>query len=209
MVVPGVGAFDRPASSDLQRGGFALVGDHPDQAAAGEFLPGLARVVAGVEVNADVLRYPADLDQRVQRRGEQRRVVAVGWGADDPERDPASVDHHRAFDAQISSVYWTSSGYLAAARRLGDAPVDRDVGQLQADHAVVAVTHDLLELIDHPSIDPLIPASSQRRGRAACLCDQPVAHPENHDLNKFIEHHPVGHPQAMAAQRMGVLALRK
>src|SRR5690348_5465465 len=47
-VVPGVCPLDGPALSGLDRGLFALMGDVPGHAAAGELVAGRLRVIAGV-----------------------------------------------------------------------------------------------------------------------------------------------------------------
>src|ERR1035437_4139173 len=56
VVVPGVGAFDRPTFGGLDRCGQPLVRDGTLQSPLGQQRPGDAGVVAGVEVDARGLR---------------------------------------------------------------------------------------------------------------------------------------------------------
>jgi hypothetical protein len=53
------------------------VGDFPGHAAGGELVAGFLRVVAGVEVDPDVIGQRAEVAELVQRGGQQRGVVAV------------------------------------------------------------------------------------------------------------------------------------
>jgi hypothetical protein len=78
--VPGVGPLHVPALPGLDRGLVALMGDFPGHAAAVEFVAGLLRVVAGVEVDGDVIRERAEVVEFVQRGGQQRGVVPAPTG---------------------------------------------------------------------------------------------------------------------------------
>ena len=72
-----------------------------------------------IEVYAHLLELETQPFDGIQGFGQERRVVAIGWGGDDPERD-AIVDGHRAFDAPLSSIHQASACLLAAAGHLGE-----------------------------------------------------------------------------------------
>src|SRR5215475_1602028 len=55
-VVPGVCPLDVPPLPGLDRGLAALTGDLAGHAAGGELVPGVLRVITGVEVDGDVIR---------------------------------------------------------------------------------------------------------------------------------------------------------
>ena len=128
-VVPGVGPLDVPALPGLDRGLVALMGDFAGHATAGEFVAGLLRVVAGVQVDGDVIRQRADLVEFVQRGGQQRGVVPVRRGQHPAQRDAVALDQEGAFHALFAAVDRAAAGAFPAAGGLGDAPVDGDVLQ--------------------------------------------------------------------------------
>ena len=103
-VVPGVGALDVPPLAGLDRRLLALVRDFAGHAAGGEFGAGLVRVVAGVQVDGDVVGQRPEVIQQVQRGGQQRGVVAVRPGQDPAERYPVTIRHARAFQALFATV---------------------------------------------------------------------------------------------------------
>jgi hypothetical protein len=67
--------------------------------------------------------------------------VAVGRGGHRPQRDTASLGEDRTFAPLLATVDWAWPGGLAAAGRLGDAPVHRQVLQFQTVHAVIGGQH--------------------------------------------------------------------
>jgi len=55
-------------------------------------------------------------------------------------------------------------GDLAAAERLGGAPIDRQVLQLQPEQPVIGAQDGQAQLVGHPGADPLIAAAAQGGG---------------------------------------------
>ena len=76
----------------LDRRLVSLMGDFAGHAAGGQFIAGLLRVIAGVEVDRDVLGKRAEVLEFVQRGSQQRGVVAVRGGEDPAERDAPALD---------------------------------------------------------------------------------------------------------------------
>ena len=74
-----------------------------------------------------------------QGRLQQRRVMIVGPGGDQVQRDPVPVAGHGPFGALFAPVNRAAAGHLTSARGLGDRPVHRQVVEVQADHPVVGV----------------------------------------------------------------------
>jgi hypothetical protein len=66
--------------------------------------------------------------------------------------------------ALLAAVDRATAGDLAAARCLGDAAVDGQVLQLQAEQPVVGGQHGQAQLLGHPQGDPLVAAAPQRGG---------------------------------------------
>ncbi len=187
VVVPGVGALDVPALPGLDRVLVTLAGDFAGHAADGELVAGLARVVAGVEVDDDVIRQRADPVEFVQRGGQQRGVVPVRRGEHPAERDALSLDHAGALHAQLAAVDRARARAFPAAGRLGDAPVDGDVLQDQADDAVIGLPGDLLQVREDPGPDPLVAAFPDRGGTAGAVGDRRIGAAEPQDLDQLFE----------------------
>jgi hypothetical protein len=95
-----------------------------------------------------------------------------------------------------------SSSGLATARGLGDAPVHRQVPQLEADHLVVGVKAGLFKGGEDFRGDPLVGSASDGGGRACGVGDLLVGSPEDEDLHELVEHHPVRDAWPVATQRM-------
>src|SRR2546430_340263 len=170
-VVPGIGPLDVPALPGLDRGLVALAGDFPGHAPSGELVAGLLRVVAGVEVDSDVIGQRANIIEFVQRGGQQRGVVPVRRGEHPAERDAVPLDHERPLHALLAAVHRASACAFPAAGRLGDTPVDSQFLQEEADDAVIGVPGDLLELHEDPCLDPLAAALADRGGTAGAVGD--------------------------------------
>jgi hypothetical protein len=201
-VVPGVGPLDVPALPGLDGGLVALAGDFAGQAAAGELVAGLLRVIPGVEVDGDVIRERADVVEFVQRGSQQRGVVPVCRGEHPAERDAAPLDQQRPFHALFAAVDRAGAGAVPAAGSLGDAPVDGDVGQGQADDPVIGLPRDLLQRAEDPGLDPFVAAVPDRGGTAGAVGDRRVRAAEPQDLDELFEDDPVGDPRLVAAQRV-------
>jgi hypothetical protein len=132
--------------------------------------------------------------------------VAVGRRGDRAQRDAARVGNDRAFQALLATVDRARSGDLAAAGRLGDAPVHRQVVKFQTEQPVVGAKHGTPKPFGHPEGDPLVAAAAQGGRRAGLVGDATVAAAKHQDLDELVEDDPVGDARAVAAQRMGVLA---
>ena len=98
---------------------------------------------------------------------EQRRVVAVGSGRDQVQRDAAAFGHHRALEPLLAPIHRRAAGDLAPARGLGDAAIDRQVLELQPDHPVVGLQRQRVDLLAQPGRGPLLQPPPDGRVRAA------------------------------------------
>jgi hypothetical protein len=77
--------------------------------------------------------------------------------------------------ALLAPIHRAGPGDLAAAGRLGDTAIHRQVLQLQAVQAVIGGQRQAVPLVGHTQGDPLIPAAAQGRGRAGVVGDPAVA----------------------------------
>ena len=95
-------------------------------------------VVSGVQVaGTPIWQHAAELVRGgLQGGGQQRGVVPVGARAGDTQRDAVVLGGHGAFQAALAPVHRGRPSAFSAAGRLGDAPIHRHVGKLQADHLV-------------------------------------------------------------------------
>src|SRR5512132_2645520 len=98
-------------------------------------------------------------DRGVQGGTQQRGVVAVGAGGDQPKGDARCVGRHRVFAALFAAVDRGAAGDLAAAGRLGDTAVGGYVGEVQADDLVVGLQRLGVELLGETSGGPLLEES--------------------------------------------------
>jgi len=128
--------------------------------------------------------------------------VPVGWCAEQADRDADGVGGQGAFKATFASVQWGRAGFVAAARGFGEAAVDGEVGQVQADHAVEGGqcqgVHPMSEAGGGPHLEPAADG-----GVGADRAGHPlVAVAGDQGLHDVLEHHPVRDAPAVAAQRM-------
>ncbi len=121
-------------------------------------------VVPGVKVDADAIRQRAEIAELVQRGGQERRVVSARRGQYAVQRDAVPVHHAGALHALLAAVHRAPAGALAAARSFGDAAVDGDFLQDQADGTVIGFQRDLLEPGEDPRRDLFIAAGADRGG---------------------------------------------
>jgi len=94
------------------------------------------------------------------------------------------------------------TGAVPAAGRLGDAPVDGDVPQGQADDPVIGLPRDHLQVREDPGLDPLVAAVPDRGGSAGAVGDRRIGAAGPQDLDQFLEDDPVRDPRLVAAQRV-------
>jgi hypothetical protein len=153
-------------------------------------------------MDGDVAGRRPDVIEFVQRGGQQRGVMPVRRGQHPAERDAAPLDHERPFHAQFPAVDRAAAGAFPAAGGLGDAPVDGEFFQDQADDAVIGLPRDLPELAEDPGLDPLVAAVPDRRGAAGAVGDRRIRAAEPQDLDELFEDDPAGDPRLVAAQRV-------
>src|SRR5215208_2939592 len=208
-VMPRAGAFYHPPFGGCHGSWLALLGNLGSQPASSQLLAGGVTVIGAVEMYARPIGQLSQSLYGVESVGQERRVMAIGRGDDDREGDAASVHGHRALDASFSSVHRTPTRFLAAARRLGDAAVDGQVSQFEAEEAVVSFERHLPKVIHHPGFDPLVAPTAQRGRRTLLVGDPPVGASKHQNLNQLLEHHPVGYPGSVAAKWMVSLPLRQ
>jgi hypothetical protein len=131
--------------------------------------------------------------------------VVVGRGRHRPQRDATRLGDHRALEALLAAVHRAWAGGLAAAGRLGGAPVHGQLLQLQGEQPLVGAEHRQAQPFGEPEGDPLVPPAAQRGRRAGVVGDAAVAAAEHQDLDQLVEHDPVSDAGPVAAQWMGVL----
>jgi hypothetical protein len=167
-VHPAVGSLHRPAPSGLDGGGHALAGDLAGKAQFGEGLAGGLAVVTSVEVAGALAGQQAAklADRGLQGGCQQRRVVPVGARGSDAQRDARSLGGDRAFQAAFAPVHRGGPGELAAAWRLGHAPIDRHIGQFQADDLVIRVQRQGMDLLADTPLGPVFEPAADRPVRA-------------------------------------------
>ena len=129
--------------------------------------------------------------------------MPVRGGQDPAERDTAGHLHGDGpLHALFPPVNGTAPGALPAAGRLGDAAVDGDAAQFQADDPVIGLPGDRVQLLEDPGPDPFIPAVPDGGGTAGAVGDGLIRAAEPADLEQFLENDPVGGPPPTAAQRV-------
>jgi hypothetical protein len=106
----------------------------------------------------------------------------------------------------LAPVYRAAAGDLAAAGCLGDASVYRQIGQVEADHAVVGIPRDAFQAGHDPGRDPFVAAATEGALGAGVVGDPLVSAAEHQDLDELVEHDPIRDTRSVAAQRMGVVA---
>src|SRR3954452_997430 len=212
VVEPGVGALDDSAFADLDRRRFSALGDLRAQTTVGQLGPAGPVVVSGVQVHRRLVRIGADLleqpGQDVEGGRQQQMVAGVGGRGQRGERHPGAVGELGALESELGPVHRAAPGALTAAGGLRDAPVDGDVGQVQADQPLVGGQHRAAQPVEEPGGDPLIPPAAQRGGRARRVGEAFVAAAEDEGLDDLVEDDVVGDAPAVTAQRMPVDAGR-
>jgi hypothetical protein len=91
-------------------------------------------------MDRDVVGQRPDVAEFVQGGGQQRGVIPLGRGEHPAERDAAPPDHERPFHAQLAAVHRAAARAFPAAGGLGDAPVDGEFLQDQADDPVIGLS---------------------------------------------------------------------
>ena len=205
-----MGSLHGPAPSGLDGCGGALVGDLAGKAQAGQGLAGRTAVVSGVQVaGALIWEHAAELVRSgLQGGGQQRGVVPVGARAGDAQRDAVVLGGHRAFQAALAPVHRGRPSALAAAGRLGDAPIHRHVGKLQADDLVIGRQGQGVHLLADAQRRPRLQPAADRAVRAPRRSDPLIPTAMHQRGNHVLKHHPVGDPAAMAAQRVSRIKVR-
>ena len=129
-VQPGVRAFDDPAmATEFLLRLNSLAGDARDDASPAQRSAVLLRLIPFVRVQL-VRSFPGSssraLDRlnRVETLFEHRRLVDVGGGQQDGERDPLPVDHKMALRALFAAIRWILPGFFAPP---GEATVEASI----------------------------------------------------------------------------------
>jgi hypothetical protein len=135
--------------------------------------------------------------------------MAIGWGADDPERDALGVHSHRAFEASLPPVHRVFARPLAAARSLGDAAVYGHLERIETNSSIIGFPSELFERIHRSLLDPLVAPTTQRGGRTSLIGYSPVGAAEDKNLEELLEDYPIGHTRPVAAKRMVHFSFRQ
>jgi hypothetical protein len=125
------------------------------------------------------------------------------------DRQAGAVDQRGALQPALRPVHRALAGALPTAGRLGEASVDRDVGQIQADQPFVGGQHRGAQGVEDSSGDPLIAPAAQRGGRARRIAQPFVAAAEDQRGDDLVEHDAVVDAPPVTTQRMPVHARRK
>jgi hypothetical protein len=96
-----------------------------------------------------------------------------------------ALDHERPFHAQLATIHRAAAGAFPATGSLGDAPVDGEFLQDQADDAVIGLPRDRLQLREDPGLDPLVAAVPDRGGTAGAVGDRRIGAAEPQELESF------------------------
>ena len=198
-----MGAFGRPPAADPERRGNAPPGDDGGDPAAVERAAGGRPVVAAVEVDGRVVRQRSRRVGSGERGREEGSVVPVGPGRDRVQRDAVRVGRGGAFGTLLAAIRRGSPGPLPAARRLGDAAVDRGLIQVEPDRAVVWREHLGVRLLGRPGLRPRPHASPDRAVGAARRGEPSVAGAVRRRGDDAIDRHPVGDAFPVAPERVG------
>lgn len=130
--------------------------------------------------------------------------MAVGCCDLGVQRDAFALCEQRAFRAALAPAHRRPAGRFTAAGGLDDASVHHQILQLQAHDPVIGLQGDVLQVGEDSCFDPLVPAPADGGRRTGAVGDIFVGGPEHEDLDELVEHHPVGRPRPVAAQRVGV-----
>jgi hypothetical protein len=87
--------------------------------------------------------------------------MAVGRGCYSSQWDALGVYDHRTLDATFSSVHGAFARLLATAGSLRDAAIYGHIGEVEANHPVIGVEHNLLQAPHHSGGDPLVASTTQ------------------------------------------------
>jgi hypothetical protein len=128
--------------------------------------------------------------------------MPVGAGGDNPERDPVAFAGHRAFKSAFASVDRRGTGLVPTADGLGDAPVHRQILQVQSDDPVVGGQGHGMDPLRDTSVGPFSQPAPDRPVRAGLGGDPLVSRAMNQRIQEMIEHHPIRYPASVTAQRM-------
>ena len=131
--------------------------------------------------------------------GESCRLAG---GQHPPHQDAVALHQQQPLHAQFPAVNRAAAGALAAAGRFGDAAVNGEFLQDQADDAVIAVPGDLLQPGEDPCPDPLVAAFPDSGSRAGAIRDRLIRAAEPRDLDQLFKDDPVSDPRLVAVQRM-------
>ena len=119
---------------------------------------------------------------------------------------PAASTATERLRPELAPIHGTAARRLAAARRLGEAAIDRHVVQHQADHPVVGRQRQGVQRLHDPGRDPLVAPAPQGARRAGGVGDAGGGAAEDQHLPQLVEDDAIGNARAMAAERMGCLA---
>src|SRR5215213_10556124 len=123
----------------------------------------------------------------LQSGNQERRVVAVGCGADAPYGDTLPIHRRRTLGALLAPIHRAFAGLLSPARRFGYAPVHRHLLELKTDESVVGRERYLPERLHHPELDPLVASVPNGGGRTPFFGDPAISATEHQNLNELLQ----------------------
>jgi hypothetical protein len=191
-VGPGGRALDHPAFSCGDACGTSLPGDLGVESTRGQQGARADSIVAAIEMDGH--RRVRHRHRRL-RRVEEQGIVPVGRSGDDHLWDSRRIDRYRAFESLCAAVAGKASGHLAAARGRGDAAVDAQIREVQADHAIIRADHEAEQRVHHAGSDSRIPAATQGGGRNRRVGNALRGTPKDEDLHERVERDPVRNPR--------------
>ena len=132
-----------------------------------------------------------------------RKVVAVGAVGGPADRDAVAIRGDGPLPAALVAVGRVRPGALAAVGSLVQRAVEGHVVEVEADDPVECGERRVLELVEHPGIDPLVASGSQGRVGDLVVEDRFDVHPRRpgHEPDEQTpQAQPVRDPRPMAAE---------
>lgn len=98
---------------------------------------------------------------------------------------PSGIPARSVVTERFVPCFPRSTGDFPAAGRFDDAPVDGAATEVETDDLVVGLQTDLIQLVEDPSLDPLITAPADGGGRTGGIGDLVLGSAEHRDLSSL------------------------
>lgn len=131
-------------------------------------------------------------------------IRPVGPCDDELDGQALAFDHQGAFRALSAPINGALSCGFTPTRCFHDAPVHSEVLPLEAEHLVCSLQAQVLEVLEDPGLNPLIPAPPDRGHRTAFIRDPLMGDAPCEDPDECVDDDALTHPGAVASQRVSV-----